>query len=105
MVRGSAEERGMIGAIAGDIMGSVYEHRRIKTKDFSLFHQRCHFTDDSVLIVATTKAILENRPCGQVTREVGRNYPRAGHGGLFSDWLFCSDPRSYGSWLTAQPCA
>ena len=40
----------MIGAIAGDIIGSVYEYRQIKTKEFPLFHRRCHFTDDSVLI-------------------------------------------------------
>jgi len=39
----------MIGALAGDIIGSVYEFRQIKTKDFALFQPRCHFTDDSVL--------------------------------------------------------
>jgi ADP-ribosylglycohydrolase len=39
----------MIGAIAGDIIGSVYEHAPIKTKNFPLFHPRGRFTDDSVL--------------------------------------------------------
>ena len=28
----------MLGAIAGDIIGSVYEARPIKTTDFPLFH-------------------------------------------------------------------
>jgi ADP-ribosylglycohydrolase len=37
----------MIGAIAGDIMGSVYEFRPIKTKDFPLFSPFCDFTDDT----------------------------------------------------------
>ena len=39
----------MIGAIAGDIIGSVYEQRPIKTKDFELFDPHCRFTDDTVL--------------------------------------------------------
>jgi len=42
----------MIGAIAGDIIGSVYEHRQIKTKNFPLFDPRCKFTDDTVLTCA-----------------------------------------------------
>jgi ADP-ribosylglycohydrolase len=48
----------MIGAIAGDIIGSVYEHGRIKEKDFPLFDPRCTFTDGSVLTVAVAKAII-----------------------------------------------
>jgi ADP-ribosylglycohydrolase len=46
------------GAIAGDIAGSVYEHHRIQTKDFPLFGERCHFTDDTVLTVAVADALL-----------------------------------------------
>ncbi|MGD8212881.1 MAG: hypothetical protein PVF32_23650 [Desulfobacterales bacterium] len=42
----------MMGAIAGDIIGSVYEHHPIKTKDFALFHPQCYFTDDTVLTLA-----------------------------------------------------
>jgi ADP-ribosylglycohydrolase len=42
----------MIGAIAGDIIGSVYEWENIKTKDFDLFSPRCFFTDDTILTVA-----------------------------------------------------
>ena len=51
----------MIGAIAGDIIGSPFEHRWIKFKDFDLFGPRSEFTDDSVLTVAVAKAILEDR--------------------------------------------
>ena len=38
----------MLGAIVGDIVGSVYEWNNIKTKDFSLFYEDCFFTDDTV---------------------------------------------------------
>jgi len=38
----------MIGAIAGDTIGSVYERARIKTKDFPLFGPHNRFTDDTV---------------------------------------------------------
>jgi len=51
----------MIGAIAGDIIGSVYEFRPIKTKDFPLFSPFCDFTDDTVLTVAVAEAILTGR--------------------------------------------
>ena len=38
----------MLGAIAGDIIGSIYEVRNIRTTDFPLFFQGCTFTDDTV---------------------------------------------------------
>jgi ADP-ribosylglycohydrolase len=88
----------MIGAIAGDIIGSVYEGRPIKTKDFPLFHPRCRYTDDSVLTVAVAKAILEDRDYLKAVREIARRYPHAGYGGLFYRWLHSDDPRPYSSW-------
>jgi ADP-ribosylglycohydrolase len=88
----------MIGAIAGDIIGSVYEHQPIKTKDFPLFHPRCEFTDDTVLTVAIADAILSCRPYIESIREVGRLYPNAGYGGSFIRWLHSDDPRPYKSW-------
>lgn len=42
----------MIGAIAGDIIGSVYEAMPIKSKEFPLFQKSSVFTDDTVLTVA-----------------------------------------------------
>jgi ADP-ribosylglycohydrolase len=48
----------MIGAIAGDIIGSVYEWSNIKTKEFQLFSEECFFTDDTVLTVALANSIL-----------------------------------------------
>jgi ADP-ribosylglycohydrolase len=88
----------MIGAIAGDIIGSVYEHEPIKTKDFPLFDRRCRFTDDTVLTVAIADAILSGRPYLESVREIGRRHPHAGYGGTFIRWLLADDPRPYGSW-------
>lgn len=88
----------MIGAIAGDIIGSVYEHHQIKTKDFPLFHPLCCFTDDSVLTIAVAKAILEDHDYMNAVREMGRRYPDAGYGVSFNRWLHSSDPKPYNSW-------
>lgn len=88
----------MIGAIAGDIIGSVYERYPIKTKDFPLFHPQCRFTDDTVLTVAIAKAILEDRNYLRAVLELGRKYPHAGYGGAFIRWLHSNEPRPYNSW-------
>jgi ADP-ribosylglycohydrolase len=61
----------MIGAIAGDIIGSVQESVPIKTKDFPLFHPRSRFTDDTVLTVTVADAIFTGRAYQHAVREVG----------------------------------
>lgn len=88
----------MIGAVAGDIVGSVYEGRPIKTKDFPLFHPRSRFTDDTVLTLAVAEAILTGRPYRDTVLELGRRYPHAGYGGAFREWLRALDPKPYNSW-------
>jgi ADP-ribosylglycohydrolase len=88
----------MIGAIAGDIIGSVYEFDPIKTKDFPLFSPLCSFTDDTVLTVAIADAILNGRSYLEAVREIGRRYPDAGYGGFFFRWLHSEDSRPYNSW-------
>jgi ADP-ribosylglycohydrolase len=88
----------MIGAIAGDIIGSVYEHDPIKTKDFPLFHPQCCFTDDTVLTIAIAKAILDDRNYFKAVREIGKKYPHAGYGGSFIHWLRSTTPKPYNSW-------
>ena len=88
----------MIGAIAGDIIGSVYEHHPIKTTAFPLFQSGSRFTDDSVLTVAIADALLTGQSYRDAVRDWGRRYPRAGYGGSFFQWLFADDPRPYHSW-------
>ncbi|MFH7325225.1 ADP-ribosylglycohydrolase family protein [Desulfurivibrio sp. C05AmB] len=88
----------MIGAIAGDIIGSVYEHAPLKSKDFPLFGRGCRFTDDTVLTIAVAAAILTGRPYRETLREFGQRYPAAGYGGSFYRWLQAENPQPYNSW-------
>lgn len=88
----------MIGAIAGDIIGSAYEFGLTKSKDFPLFGPRSTFTDDSVLTVAVAQAILTNGDYRRAVLEFGRRFPGRGYGGGFQAWLGSADPRPYNSW-------
>jgi len=88
----------MIGAIAGDIIGSVYEFGRTKSKDFPLFGPGSAFTDDSVLTVAVAQAILTDGDYKRAVLDFGRRYPDAGYGGFFAGWLRSPDPKPYNSW-------
>ena len=88
----------MLGAIAGDVIGSVYEAHPMKSMDFPLFGQESQFTDDTVLTVATAYSILEKCDYAEAFRTFGRRYPRAGYGGAFYHWLFSSQSGPYNSW-------
>jgi len=88
----------VLGAIAGDIIGSCYEYDQIKTKDFPLFGPGCCFTDDTVLTVAIAQAILTDGDYQKAVRSIGRRYPHAGYGGFFARWLASEDPKPYKSW-------
>jgi ADP-ribosylglycohydrolase len=88
----------VLGAIAGDIIGSVYERFPIKTMEFPLFQSRSRFTDDTVLTVAIARSILEKVDYASSLKAFGRKYPNAGYGGLFFNWLFDPDSRPYHSW-------
>ncbi len=88
----------MLGAIAGDVIGSVYEGRPIKSEDFPLFAADAVFTDDTVLTAATAWAILRGEPYDRAYQTFGRKYPRAGYGGTFIGWIHSDDPRPYNSW-------
>jgi ADP-ribosylglycohydrolase len=88
----------MLGAIAGDIIGSVYEHRPVKTVEFPLFQRHSRFTDDTVMTVAVGHAILENGDYGAFLKAFGRKYPDAGYGSAFINWIFEPDVKPYNSW-------
>jgi ADP-ribosylglycohydrolase len=88
----------MIGAIAGDIIGSIYEWERIKTKQFDLFSPDCFFTDDTVLTVALAESILTENDYGSLMRAYYRRYPKAGYGGLFHLWARAHENQPYNSW-------
>lgn len=88
----------MLGAIAGDIIGSIFEFSNHKSEDFELFGRYTRFTDDSVLTIATADAILNGKEYAEVYREWGRKYPNAGYGARFSDWLRSDSMTAYGSY-------
>ncbi len=88
----------MLGAIAGDIIGSIYEFHNIKTTDFELFPKRCFFTDDTVLTVALAEAILYDKDYVQLMKQYYRQYPNAGYGGSFHKWARSNNSAPYNSW-------
>jgi ADP-ribosylglycohydrolase len=103
----------MLGAIIGDIVGSIYEWNNIKTKDFPLFRDGCMFTDDTVMTVAVADAIMSGGTADNFIdsmKKWGRLYPNSGYGSRFGSWLFSDDRKSYNSWgngsaMRVSPCA
>ena len=94
----------MIGAVAGDIIGSRFEFNPIKSKEFELFTDNCTFTDDSVMTIAVGDALLTGdlERMAEHTihsmRTLGRCYPNAGYGARFYCWLQEKRPSPYRSW-------
>jgi ADP-ribosylglycohydrolase len=94
----------MLGAIFGDMVGSIYEFNNIKTTDFELFGKRSTFTDDSILTIAVADWFLE----GALTKErliftlkqYVRKYPNpmGGYGSRFQQWAFSDENEPYNSW-------
>lgn len=92
----------MLGAIIGDIVGSTRERHNIKREDFELVPKGSHFTDDTVMTLAVAEWLMtdpEHQPGTLVAcmQRLGRKYPRAGYGGMFSQWLKSDDPKPYNS--------
>jgi ADP-ribosylglycohydrolase len=88
----------MLGAIAGDIIGSVWEESGEKRYDFPLFDKASRFTDETVMTVAVAHALLEDRDYATVMREYGHRYPFAGYGMHFARWLRDPEMGPYGSY-------
>lgn len=88
----------MLGAIAGDIIGSVYEGFNIRTTDFPLFVQASCFTDDTVLTIALAHSILYNEDFTFLLKQYYRQYPDAGYGGAFKKWAAGGSLEPYNSW-------
>jgi ADP-ribosylglycohydrolase len=87
----------MLGALAGDIIGSRFEWRNIKTKAFALFTDESRFTDDSVLTVAQADSLLSGEPFARKLKEYFRLYPHAGYGGRFFRWAGSDSDEPYNS--------
>lgn len=98
----------MIGAIFGDIVGSVYEFDNIKTKDFPIFSSLCDYTDDTVMTVALADALMQLDKTSDTEgfknilvksfHKYGKAYPYAGYGSYFGLWLRNEWTEPYGSY-------
>lgn len=106
----------LVGAIVGDIVGSRFEWRNCKSKDFTLLVGSgdsvppCCFTDDTVMTLAIADAIMKWRVAGDTSYDAlsscaiksmqafWRRHPHAGYGGAFRAWLRDEDPLPYNSW-------
>ena len=87
----------LLGAIAGDLIGSYYEFHPTKDLNFPLFHPESRFTDDTVMTMATAQWILTQDNLPSLMQEYGNRYPDAGYGRGFQKWLTSKNPRPYNS--------
>lgn len=78
----------MIGAIIGDVIGSRFELNNTHENEFELFTEESTFTDDTVLTVAVSNALVCETEFANKIKEYGLKYPNAGYGKLFKNWLF-----------------
>lgn len=93
----------MLGAIIGDVVGSVYEFDNTKDYNFHLLTPRSEFTDDTVMTLAVARWLSEDETHSheylvRCMRELGLKYPWAGYGGNFKRWLLEREPKPYNSW-------
>lgn len=88
----------MMGAIAGDVIGSVYEARPIKSKDFPLFSTGATFTDDTVLTIAVADALLSDGDYIRAYHEYFARHPGRGFGASFAAWAATRRTTAYGSY-------
>lgn len=88
----------MIGAIIGDIVGSVYEFNNIKTKDFPLFCKDSVYTDDTVCTIAVAECILDDGNPVASLQKWCRKYWQPSYGHLFSNWFRSANPEPYNSY-------
>ena len=95
----------MLGAIIGDIIGSVYEFNNVKAIKFDLFTNQSTFTDDSIMTIGVAKWLMEDETHSEaglinILQQLGRKYPNpmGGYGVKFNQWLFSEHPQPYNSW-------
>jgi len=92
----------MIGAIIGDICGSVYEKERAESIDFELFTPLSTFTDDTILSVAVADATLNNLPYDKTLQSYAKAYPRRWYGASFWQWVDSEELKPYGSYANGS---
>ena len=87
----------MLGAIVGDIVGSIYEFDNHRSKAFPFFGESADFTDDSVLTLAVADALLHGKPPREALYRWAVRHPNRGYGGGFAAWLESRELAPYNS--------
>jgi ADP-ribosyl-[dinitrogen reductase] hydrolase len=87
----------MLGAIIGDIAGSIYEFDNYRAKDFEFFGRGADFTDDTVCTIAVADALLNDLDPAQALVAWCKRYPGRGYGGMFARWIESREPKPYNS--------
>lgn len=95
----------ILGAIAGDVIGSIYEFNPTKEYHFNMFDKRMECTDDSIMTIAVADWLLNCPKLDRISlaktmREWGNEYrfPMGGYGGSFTAWLYREEMGPYNSW-------
>lgn len=93
----------MIGALIGDIVGSIYEFNNIRTKDFPLLKPESRFTDDSVMTLAVAEImqkgfVSDREKIVETLKKWGKTFINAGYGESFIRWLLSENQQPYGSY-------
>lgn len=91
----------MLGAVAGDIIGSVYEFVSMREYHFKMLPSGSRFTDDSVMTLYVAYWLVHYDEVGHTKEQLiecmqmfGRKYPYVGYGSSFNSWLWCAPPSS-----------
>lgn len=113
----------MLGAVCGDVVGSIYEWHNIsrKLRPEEMISARSRFTDDTVMTCAVAQGLqkgLSQLPADWMqhpgareqlltsvqehVHRFGNRYPKAGYGGRFRAWLASEDPQPYNSWANGS---
>jgi len=89
----------MMGAIAGDIIGSPYEFSKEVFTEYPLFQFVSRFTDDTVMTVAVAEGLLDSeKSYAALFKNYGRRFRKAGYGGNFARWIDSDEMEPYGSY-------
>lgn len=87
----------ILGAIGGDIIGSIYEFYPYKNTDFQLFTNASHFTDDTVMTVANMAWLLnyKDNDLISIMHTIGNKFTDVGYGQAFAKWLITRSREPY----------
>ena len=108
------QNKGIIGAVCGDIIGSAYEFHKTKDMNFKLFTPRSKFTDDTVMTCAVAEWLVDDprhthEQLVKIMHRYGDEFPHRGYGGMFGRWLEGHLTAPYnsfgnGSAMRVSPC-